>query len=155
MLLPMQFVVTLLAGCAASGSSMTPATSPTISAEVTPNLASPSSETSAAVRGIKPTSGDTVDGFKIGVIVACSPGVGQDAAELDRGCAGFPRRATAALDASEPNHPAVVGVATYSDGTQPEPVDYSRQDHDADGTDRRRALHSEPMIRLTEGVHGG
>jgi hypothetical protein len=85
----------------------------------------PSPEASAIVPGIKPTSGDTVDGFKIGVIVACSPGVGLEAAELDRGCSGFPRRATAALDAREPDHPAIVGVATYTDGTQPEPVDYS------------------------------
>jgi hypothetical protein len=117
--------VALLAGCAASGSSMAPATSPMISPEGTSNLVAPSSEPSAAVPAVRPTSGETVDGFKIGVMVACSPGVGLDAAELDRGCAGFPKRATAALDAREPDHPDVLGFATYSDGTQPEPLDYS------------------------------
>jgi hypothetical protein len=72
-----------------------------------------------------PTSGDTVDGFKLGVTVECSPGIGQDADALDRGCSGFPKRATAALDAREPGHAAIVTERMYSDGTQPEPVDYS------------------------------
>jgi hypothetical protein len=116
----MLFGVALLAGCTASGGSTTSATSPAVAAEVSPNLATPSSEVTLVDRGIKPTSGDTIDGFKLGVDVRCSPGVDLTAAELDRGCSGFPRRATAALDAREPGHPAIVGVATYTDGTQPE-----------------------------------
>ena len=72
-----------------------------------------------------PQLGDTVDGFKLGVTVACSPGIGQDAASLDRGCSGYPKRAMAALDAREPGHAAIVAARMYTDGTQPEPVDYS------------------------------
>jgi hypothetical protein len=72
-----------------------------------------------------PTTGDTVDGFKLGVIAACSPGIDEDAATLDRGCTGYPKRATAALDAREPGHAAIVAQTMYTDGTQPEPVDYS------------------------------
>jgi hypothetical protein len=68
-------------------------------------------------------SGSTVDGFKLGGIVKCSPPVDVDAATLERGCAGDLKRATAALDAREPAHAAVVSVKTYSDGTQPEPID--------------------------------
>jgi hypothetical protein len=33
--------------------------------------------------------------------------------------------ATAALDARDPGHAEVVGVAMYTDGTQPEPIDVS------------------------------
>jgi hypothetical protein len=68
-------------------------------------------------------SGSTVDGFKLGVVVKCSPPVDVDAATLDRSCAGFFKRAMAALDARDPGHAAVVSVATYTDGTQPEPID--------------------------------
>jgi hypothetical protein len=121
----MLFSIFLLAGCGAIIDSTSPSTSPTNPAEVLTDLASPSSQGSAEVPAIEPTSGDTIDGFKLGVIVACSPGVDLTAAELDRGCAGFPRRATAALDARDPGHPAIVDVATYTDGTQPEPVDYT------------------------------
>jgi hypothetical protein len=32
-------------------------------------------------------------------------------------------RATAALDARDPGHAAIVSMTKYSDGTQPEPVD--------------------------------
>lgn len=117
----MLFGVALLAGCGASGGSISPAISPIGSS----GAAIPSAAPSAAIPASMPTSGDTVDGFKIGVTLACSPGIGLDAAALDRGCAGYPKRALAALDAREPSHPAVVGVAMYSDGTQPEPVDYS------------------------------
>jgi hypothetical protein len=121
----MLLAVALLAGCGTSVSSTAPAISSMRSAEVSSDLATPSPETSVAVSRSKPTSGDTVDGFKLGVIVACSPGVGLTAAELDRGCSGYPARATAALDAREPGHPAIVGVGTYTDGTQPEPLDFS------------------------------
>lgn len=68
-------------------------------------------------------SSTTIDGFKLGVMAACSPPIGADAAALDRSCAGDQQRATAALDAREPGHPAVVSIRMYSDGTQPEPVD--------------------------------
>lgn len=68
-------------------------------------------------------SGSTVDGFRLGVIVKCFGGVGLDAAAQDRGCAGYLKRATAALDAREPGHAAIVSSTMYTNGTQPEPID--------------------------------
>lgn len=65
----------------------------------------------------------TIDGFTLGAEITCSGPVGVDEATLDRGCAGDLKRATAALDAREPGHDAVVSVEMYSDGTQPGPID--------------------------------
>ena len=45
------------------------------------------------------------------------------AARPDMSCAGYLKRATAALDTREPGHPAVVSVAMYADGSQPAPID--------------------------------
>jgi hypothetical protein len=94
---------------------------------VTPGGTTPETATPAirATPEPVPTSGDSIDGFKLGVTVACSPGVGLDAAALDRGCSGYPKRAMTALDAREPGHAAIVAASMYTDGTQPEPVDYS------------------------------
>jgi hypothetical protein len=64
-----------------------------------------------------------IDGFRLGAVIVCSGPVGVDEATLDRGCAGDFKRATAALDAREPGHAAVVSVEMYSDGTQPGPID--------------------------------
>jgi hypothetical protein len=61
----------------------------------------------------------TVDGFKIGAMVECSGGIGPRVG--DSGC--DLERATAALDAREPGHAAVVSYRMYSDGTQPGPID--------------------------------
>jgi hypothetical protein len=68
-------------------------------------------------------SGSTVDGFKLGVVVKCSGGIETNPAVLERGCGGDLKRATAALDAREPGHAAVVSYTRYSDGTQPGPID--------------------------------
>jgi hypothetical protein len=68
-------------------------------------------------------SGSTVDGFKLGGIVKCSPPTDPHAAAGGRSCGAFPALATAALDAREPGHAAVVSVAAYTDGTQPGPID--------------------------------
>ena len=73
-----------------------------------------------------PRTGSTIDGFKIGVAESCSPPVGSmDPSLVGSSCAGQRALATAALDARDPGHAAVVSVAMYSDGTQPEPVDVS------------------------------
>jgi hypothetical protein len=64
-----------------------------------------------------------IDGFTLGASESCHPPADVDAAALDRSCAGYPKRATAALDAREPGHPAVVSVAMYADGTQPASID--------------------------------
>jgi hypothetical protein len=69
------------------------------------------------------TPPNTIDGFTLGAIVECSPPVDVDAAVLDQSCAGFPKRATAALDAREPGHAAIVSTTMYADGTQPGPID--------------------------------
>jgi hypothetical protein len=68
--------------------------------------------------------GSTIDGFTLGVMVKCSGGIESDPAILDAGCMGHPKRATAALDAREPGHAAIVSMEAYSDGTQPEPIDF-------------------------------
>jgi hypothetical protein len=67
----------------------------------------------------------TIDGFTLGSIVKCSPPVDVDAAVLEAGCAGDYKRATAALDAREPGHPAIVSIEEYADGTQPGPIDFT------------------------------
>jgi hypothetical protein len=79
-----------------------------------------------AILAVAACSGSTtIDGFTPGAVIVCSPPVSVDAAALDRGCAGNLKRATAALDAREPGHAAVVSVRMYSDGTQPGPIDVS------------------------------
>jgi hypothetical protein len=65
----------------------------------------------------------TIDGFTLGSIVKCSPPVDVDVATLDASCMGHPKRATAALDARDPGHAAIVSMEAYSDGTQPGPID--------------------------------
>jgi len=73
-----------------------------------------------------PEPGTTIDGFKLGVVLVCSPAVGSvDPSLTGSTCAGQLALATAALDARDPGHAAVVDVARYSDGTQPEPLDVS------------------------------
>jgi hypothetical protein len=70
--------------------------------------------------------GRTIDGFKVGVVSTCSPAVGSiDPSLAGSTCAGQLALATAALDARDPGHAEVVGVAMYTDGTQPEPIDVS------------------------------
>lgn len=74
--------------------------------------------------GVVPTvSAIRIDGFTLGALAACSPPVDVDAAALDRSCAGYLKRATAALDTREPGHPAVVSVVMFADGGQPAPID--------------------------------
>lgn len=65
-----------------------------------------------------PQATNTIDGFALGPPVVCSPPVDVDEATLDATCAGFPRRATAALDERDPDHAAIVSIASYTDGTQ-------------------------------------
>lgn len=73
-----------------------------------------------------PKPGDTIDGFKLGVMVTCSPPVGSiDPSLAADSCSGRPALALAALDARDPGHAAVIRTDTFSDGTQPEPVDVS------------------------------
>lgn len=72
--------------------------------------------------GCGPT-GSTIDGFKLGVVVKCSGGISEHTAATDDGCGGGLKRASAALDARDPGHAAVLSVAMYSDGTQPGPID--------------------------------
>jgi hypothetical protein len=67
----------------------------------------------------------TIDGFTLGSIVKCSPPVDVDAATLDASCMGDPKRATEALDAREPGHPAIASIEEYADGTQPGPIDFT------------------------------
>lgn len=77
-----------------------------------------------ALAGCGPSQGSTIiDGFTLGALAACSPPVDVDAATLDASCAGFPERAVAALDTREPGHAAILSTATYTDGTQPGPID--------------------------------
>lgn len=68
-------------------------------------------------------TGTMIDGFTLGVLAACSPPVTDDPKILDESCAGFPKRALAALDAREPGHAAVTSVQMYADGTSPAPID--------------------------------
>jgi hypothetical protein len=70
-------------------------------------------------------AGSTIDGFTPGGIVKCSGGIESDPAILAAGCMGNPKRATEALDAREPGHPAIVSFETFTDGTQPGPVDFT------------------------------
>ena len=65
-----------------------------------------------------PNGTRVVDGFVLGPLVRCSPPVDVDAKALDASCAGFSRRAIAALDAREPGHAAIVSTETYADGRQ-------------------------------------
>jgi hypothetical protein len=65
----------------------------------------------------------TIDGFTLGAVSHCSPPVDADAATLDATCAGFPKRAVAALDAREPGHAAIIATTMYTDGTQPAAID--------------------------------
>jgi hypothetical protein len=74
----------------------------------------------AALSACGPT---TIDGFTPGVIVKCSGGTESDPAIVDAGCMGYPKRATAALDARDPGHAAIVSMEAYTDGTQPGPID--------------------------------
>ena len=79
---------------------------------------------SVALSGCGSTqSSNTIDGFRLGVLVKCSPPVDVDAAALDASCAGFPDRAMAALDARDPGHAAIVSTVAYADGTQPGTID--------------------------------
>lgn len=72
-----------------------------------------------AVAGCGPSPISTmIDGFTPGALAACSPPVGVDAAALDASCAGFQKRAIAALDAREPGHAAIVSTQMYADGKQ-------------------------------------
>lgn len=67
-------------------------------------------------------TGSTIDGFKLGVRVTCSPGIGP--APSGGWCPGLDQaKAVAALDVRVPAHAAVVSTMTFTDGTQPEPVD--------------------------------
>ena len=67
-----------------------------------------------------PTTGDTVDGFTLGIVLKCSGPVGPvSSAALDAGCLGNPKRALAALDARDPGHPAVVSTTSWTDATHP------------------------------------
>jgi hypothetical protein len=71
-----------------------------------------------------PAPGTVIDGFKIGVMEACSLPVGSiDPSLAGSSCSGQPALALAALDARDPGHAAVISTAMFSDGTQPEPVD--------------------------------
>ncbi len=66
----------------------------------------------------------TIDGFTLGVRLACSGGIGSiDPNYASRTCSGMAELATAALDARDKGHAAVTSMTRYSDGTQPEPVD--------------------------------
>jgi hypothetical protein len=67
--------------------------------------------------------GSTIDGFTLGSVVKCSPPLESDPVILDRSCAGYPKRASEALDARDPGHAAIVSMEAYTDGTQPGPID--------------------------------
>lgn len=109
----------VLVGCAA-GSTTTAGTSPTTGI---PTLGAVGTATSRPTRTSTPvTTGSTIDGFKVGVQVACSPGIGPPPS--GGWCQGLdPAKAIAALDARDPGHAPIVSVVTFTDGTQPEPVD--------------------------------
>jgi len=70
-----------------------------------------------------PTTGSTVDGFKLGAPAACSPPVGVDASRYAASCAGWPEKAVSALDAEDPGHAKVVSIQTFADGAQAGPID--------------------------------
>jgi hypothetical protein len=78
-----------------------------------------------ALSGCALFGSSTIDGFTLGSIVKCSPPLESDPVILDRSCAGYPKRARAALDARDPGHAAIVSVDTYTDGTQPGPIDFT------------------------------
>ena len=83
----------------------------------------PGTETSSATPGSTQVApGDTIDGFKVGVRVTCGGGIGP--APSGGRCPGLDqRKAIAALDARDPGHAAIVSLMTFTDGTQPEPMD--------------------------------
>jgi hypothetical protein len=84
----------------------------------------------------------TIDGFILGALAVCSPPVDVDAATLDASCAGFSKRATAALDARDPGHAAIVSTQMYSDGSQPGPIDVT-----GDATPpTQRSAHPGPLV---------
>ena len=98
------------------------------SAGISPTAGSPTSvaaetATYLPTRSSTPVAtGSTIDGFKIGVRVACSPGIGP--APSGGWCAGLDQaKAIDALDARDPGHAAIASVTTFTDGTQPEPMD--------------------------------
>jgi len=70
----------------------------------------------------------TVDGFTLGALAVCSPPVDVDAAAFDASCAGFPKRAMAALDVRDPGHAPIVATSMYTDGTQPAAIDVTGND---------------------------
>lgn len=71
-----------------------------------------------------PGPGSVIDGFKLGAVLECSPPIGSpDPSLAGSSCAGQPALALAALDARDPGHAAVIATTTYSDGTQPGPLD--------------------------------
>jgi hypothetical protein len=71
-----------------------------------------------------PATGTVIDGFTVGVRETCSSPVGSiDPSLAGSSCSGQPALALAALDVRDPGHEAVVSMAMYTDGTQPEPVD--------------------------------
>lgn len=74
--------------------------------------------------GARAAPGATIDGFTLGVLAACSPPVGPtSSAATAASCARYPALAAAALDARDPGHAAIVATTSWTDGTQPGPID--------------------------------
>jgi hypothetical protein len=107
-------VAVTVSGCTVAGSSTEPDSSIPLASEPTSTPTTSSSDIA---------TGSIIDGFKLGVRVTCSPGVGPPPS--GGWCRGLDAAmALAALDARDPGHAAVVsGPLMFTDGTQPEPMD--------------------------------
>src|SRR2546423_6433276 len=77
------------------------------------------------IAAIVALGGSTIDGFRPGVMVKCSPPFDVDVSVIDASCGGDPKRAIAALDARDPGHAAIVSMEAYTDATQPGPIDFT------------------------------
>ena len=112
----------VLLGCVAAG---IPAASATATAGSSATSAAATAGRSATTLSAASSGSLTiVDGFRPGVLLACSGAIGSiDPKYSSRTCSGMSELATSALDARDPGHAAIVSMTQYSDGTQPEPVD--------------------------------
>ena len=97
------------------------------------------------VAACQPASGGTIDGFKLGAMVKCGGGIDPiTPAGAVNGCGGGVERAVAALDAREPNHPAIYSTEMFADGTQPGPIDMT-----GDGPPPKSApRHPGPLVTV-------
>jgi hypothetical protein len=108
----------VLGGLTLVGCTTTGATGPSTSLSAPSNVAAPSS----AHTTVTIAPGSVIDGFTLGVRVACSGPVGSVPSSVV-GCGGYPQLAIEALDARDPGHAPIVATATFTDASGPGPID--------------------------------